>query len=98
MKGATSCYILVILGVQSCSILSEEFMGASLHHVRDVDLVILSKAKARSSIWMNGSEDEVSILYVYLLSSCISINVCNFGTVICLFIGYYTCITTVLNI
>ncbi|KAK4742453.1 hypothetical protein SAY87_000454 [Trapa incisa] len=43
------------------SILSEEFMCASLHHVRDVDLVILSKAKARSSTWMNGSEDEVKL-------------------------------------
>ncbi|OWM63474.1 hypothetical protein CDL15_Pgr026234 [Punica granatum] len=52
----------VVASVDSInSILSAEFMRASLHDVGDVDVIILSKAKARPSIGMNGAEDEVKL-------------------------------------
>lgn len=41
------------------SILSAEFMRASVHDVGDMDLIILSKVKARASVSVNGAEDEI---------------------------------------
>ncbi|XP_034903688.1 vacuolar protein sorting-associated protein 54, chloroplastic isoform X1 [Populus alba] len=40
------------------SILSAEFMRASIHGAGDKDLLLLSKAKARDSIYMNGIDEE----------------------------------------
>ncbi|KAI5572019.1 hypothetical protein BDE02_11G134000 [Populus trichocarpa] len=40
------------------SILSAEFMRASIHGAGDKDLLFLSKAKARDSIYMNGIDEE----------------------------------------
>jgi len=42
-----------------CSILSAEFIRASLHDAAESDVIILSKAKARASLPMNGKDDEV---------------------------------------
>ena len=42
-----------------CSILSAEFMRASIHDAGDVDIVIITETKARASNLMNG-KDEVS--------------------------------------
>ncbi|KAF7851424.1 hypothetical protein BT93_L3965 [Corymbia citriodora subsp. variegata] len=41
------------------SILSAEFMRASVHDVGDMDVIILSKVKARASVSVNGAEDEI---------------------------------------
>ncbi|KAJ4702783.1 Vacuolar protein sorting-associated protein 54 chloroplastic [Melia azedarach] len=41
------------------SLLSAEFMRASIHDAGDMDVVIISKAKARVSISSNGKDDEV---------------------------------------
>ncbi|XP_030513778.2 vacuolar protein sorting-associated protein 54, chloroplastic isoform X2 [Rhodamnia argentea] len=41
------------------SILSAEFMRTSVHDVGDMDVIILSKVKARASISVNGAEDEI---------------------------------------
>uniref|UniRef100_B9I0U1 Vacuolar protein sorting-associated protein 54 C-terminal domain-containing protein n=1 Tax=Populus trichocarpa TaxID=3694 RepID=B9I0U1_POPTR len=43
------------------SILSAEFMRASIHGAGDKDLLFLSKAKARDSIYMNGIDEEVKL-------------------------------------
>ncbi|KAJ6894758.1 vacuolar protein sorting-associated protein 54 [Populus alba x Populus x berolinensis] len=43
------------------SILSAEFMRASIHGAGDKDLLLLSKAKARDSIYMNGIDEEVKL-------------------------------------
>ncbi|XP_015875621.2 vacuolar protein sorting-associated protein 54, chloroplastic [Ziziphus jujuba] len=43
------------------SILSAEFLRASIHDVGDRDIVILSKAKARASIPTNGKDSEVKL-------------------------------------
>ncbi|KAF5196374.1 Vacuolar protein sorting-associated protein 54 protein, partial [Thalictrum thalictroides] len=43
------------------SILSAEFMRASIHDAKDVDLVILSRLKARPANVANGKEDEVKL-------------------------------------
>ncbi|GLU17466.1 hypothetical protein SLE2022_338320 [Rubroshorea leprosula] len=43
------------------SILSSEFMRASIHETGDTDSIILSKAKARASITANGKDDEVKL-------------------------------------
>ncbi|XP_034899828.1 vacuolar protein sorting-associated protein 54, chloroplastic isoform X1 [Populus alba] len=40
------------------SILSAEFMQASIHVARDKDLLLLSKAKTRDSMYMNGKDEE----------------------------------------
>ncbi|KAG4957144.1 hypothetical protein JHK85_043524 [Glycine max] len=40
------------------SILSAEFIRASLHDAAEKDVIILSKAKARASLPMNGKDDE----------------------------------------
>lgn len=45
-----------------CSILSAEFIRASIHDATERDVVILSKAKARASLPMNGIDDEVRLL------------------------------------
>lgn len=47
-----------------CSILSAEFMRASIHDAGDVDLVIISETKASISNLMNG-KDEVSKIIVH---------------------------------
>ena len=44
------------------SILSAEFMRASIHDAGDKDAVILLKAKARASISLNGEDVEVSLI------------------------------------
>lgn len=42
-------------------------MRASIHDAGDMDLMILSKAKARASIATNGKDDDVStIKFVYV--------------------------------
>lgn len=67
-------YILIIIFLQFppetinilvlwCSILSAEFMRASIHDAGDVDLIIISETKARASNLMNG-KDEVSNILV----------------------------------
>ncbi|CAL5186956.1 unnamed protein product [Lathyrus oleraceus] len=43
------------------SILSAEFIRASLHDAAESDGIILSKAKARASLPMNGKDDEVKL-------------------------------------
>ncbi|KAM5561832.1 hypothetical protein ABKV19_022429 [Rosa sericea] len=43
------------------SILSAEFMRASIHDAGDTDAIIVSKAKARASILMNGEDGEVKL-------------------------------------
>nr|KYP37688.1 Vacuolar protein sorting-associated protein 54 [Cajanus cajan] len=43
------------------SILSAEFIRASLHDAAEKDSIILSKAKARASLPMNGKDDEVML-------------------------------------
>ncbi|XP_027339653.1 vacuolar protein sorting-associated protein 54, chloroplastic isoform X2 [Abrus precatorius] len=43
------------------SILSAEFIRASLHDAAETDVIILSKAKARASLPMNGKDDEVKL-------------------------------------
>ncbi|RDX85864.1 Vacuolar protein sorting-associated protein 54, chloroplastic, partial [Mucuna pruriens] len=43
------------------SILSAEFIRASLHDAAEKDVIILSKAKARASLSMNGKDDEVKL-------------------------------------
>ncbi|PRQ41589.1 putative vps54-likeVacuolar protein sorting-associated protein [Rosa chinensis] len=43
------------------SILSAEFMRASIHDAGDTDSIIISKAKARASILMNGEDGEVKL-------------------------------------
>ncbi|KAL2971218.1 hypothetical protein AAZX31_15G182900 [Glycine max] len=43
------------------SILSAEFIRASLHDAAEKDVIILSKAKARASLPMNGKDDEVKL-------------------------------------
>ncbi|XP_058722884.1 vacuolar protein sorting-associated protein 54, chloroplastic-like isoform X1 [Vicia villosa] len=43
------------------SILSAEFIRASLHDAAESDVIILSKAKARASLPMNGKDDEVKL-------------------------------------
>ncbi|KAL5991994.1 hypothetical protein ACLOJK_012906 [Asimina triloba] len=43
------------------SILSAEFMRASIHDAKDVDSVILAKLKVRASNAINGKEDEVKL-------------------------------------
>ncbi|KAJ6376724.1 hypothetical protein OIU76_025806 [Salix suchowensis] len=43
------------------SILSAEFMRASIHGAGDKDLLLLSKAKARDSMYMNGIDVEVKL-------------------------------------
>lgn len=43
------------------SILSAEFMRASIHDAGDMDAIILSKSKARASLLTNGNGDEVRL-------------------------------------
>ncbi|OIV97295.1 hypothetical protein TanjilG_07047 [Lupinus angustifolius] len=43
------------------SILSAEFVRASIHDAAETDAIILSKAKARASLPMNGKDDEVTL-------------------------------------
>ncbi|KAG4946811.1 hypothetical protein JHK87_042818 [Glycine soja] len=43
------------------SILSAEFIRASLHDAAEKDVIILSKAKARASLPMNGKDDEDAV-------------------------------------
>lgn len=43
------------------SILSAEFIRASLHDAAESDVIILSKAKSRASLLMNGKDDEVKL-------------------------------------
>ncbi|KAH9795934.1 vacuolar protein sorting-associated protein 54 [Citrus sinensis] len=43
------------------SILSAEFMRAAIHDAGDTDVAIISKAKARASISLNGKDDEVTV-------------------------------------
>ncbi|KAG6794091.1 hypothetical protein POTOM_003324 [Populus tomentosa] len=43
------------------SILSAEFMQASIHVARDKDLLLLSKAKTRDSMYMNGKDEQVKL-------------------------------------
>lgn len=53
-------FVVVTCGVYSCSILSAEFMRASIHDMGDADIVILAKAKTRASIYVNVEENDVS--------------------------------------
>lgn len=60
----------------SCSILSAEFLRASIHDAGDTDFGILSNAKASGSILANGKDAEVSfheyawfLLLIYLFCS-----------------------------
>jgi vacuolar protein sorting-associated protein 54 len=46
--------------IYSCSILSAEFMRASIHDAGGSDVVILSQVKARASVPINGKDDDVS--------------------------------------
>lgn len=58
--------------MHSCSILSAEFMRASMHDAGDMDAVILSKSKTRATLLTNGKDDEVSmnaICLTFLFSS-----------------------------
>lgn len=48
--------------IHSCSILSAEFMRASIHDAGDMDITILTNAKSRASNPTNGKEDEVSMV------------------------------------
>lgn len=57
------------------SILSAEFIRASLNDAAEKDVIILSKAKARASLPMNGKDDEVR-LYLQLLLSLIFCDSC----------------------
>ncbi|KAF7803897.1 vacuolar protein sorting-associated protein 54, chloroplastic isoform X1 [Senna tora] len=43
------------------SILSAEFIRASIHDAAERDVIILSKSKARASLPMNGTDDEVKL-------------------------------------
>ncbi|XP_065847801.1 vacuolar protein sorting-associated protein 54, chloroplastic isoform X2 [Euphorbia lathyris] len=43
------------------SVLSAEFMRAAIHDAGDIDVVILSRAKAKASIPSNGIDDEVKL-------------------------------------
>ncbi|KEH37803.1 putative vps54-likeVacuolar protein sorting-associated protein [Medicago truncatula] len=43
------------------SILSAEFIRASLHDAAESDVIILSKAKSRASLLMNGKDDEAKL-------------------------------------
>ncbi|KAL6132444.1 hypothetical protein ACLB2K_064687 [Fragaria x ananassa] len=43
------------------NILSSDFMRASIHDAGDTDTIIISKAKARASILMNGEDGEVKL-------------------------------------
>lgn len=54
--------LIVINNICSCSILSAEFMRASIHDGGDFDIVILSQVKARATIPANGKVDDVSLL------------------------------------
>jgi len=56
------CWSFVTYYICFCSILSAEFMRASIHGAGDKDLLFLSKAKARDSIYMNGIDEEVSLI------------------------------------
>lgn len=51
-----------VLHYYFCSILSAEFIRASLHDAAETDVLILSKAKARASLPMNGKDDEVRVV------------------------------------
>lgn len=48
--------------IYSCSILSEEFLRASLHDAGNLDVVIVSRAKERASVPNNGILDDVSMM------------------------------------
>lgn len=48
--------------IHSCSILSAEFMRASIRDAGDMDITILTNAKTRASNPTNGKEDEVSMV------------------------------------
>lgn len=52
-----------------CSILSAEFMRAAIHDAGDTDVAIISKAKARASISLNGKDDEVSSSEMFQIES-----------------------------
>ncbi|CAL9003731.1 unnamed protein product [Prunus brigantina] len=43
------------------SILSAEFMRASIHDAGDTDVIIISRAQARASILMNGEDGEIKL-------------------------------------
>lgn len=51
-----------------CSILSAEFIRSSLTDAAESDVIILSKAKSRASLLMNGKDDEVRSYLKLLLS------------------------------
>jgi hypothetical protein len=55
--------------IYSCSILSAEFMRASIHDAGGSDVVILSQVKARASVPING-KDDVSLV-VYFIFFCL---------------------------
>lgn len=48
--------------IHSCSILSAEFVRASIHDSRDIDAVILSKSKAWATLPRNGEDEDVSMI------------------------------------
>ncbi|PQQ21179.1 hypothetical protein Pyn_24115 [Prunus yedoensis var. nudiflora] len=43
------------------SILSAEFMRASIHDAGDTDVIIISRAQARASVLMNGEDGEIKL-------------------------------------
>lgn len=56
------------------SILSAEFIRASLQDAAEKDGIILSKAKAKASLPMNGKDDEVRLCLHIYFSQCFFFN------------------------
>jgi hypothetical protein len=83
-----------------CSILSAEFIRSSLTDAAESDVIILSKAKSRASLLMNGKDDEVrsylklllSLTPLFVLSLLFYMNlvleICQLFTIIMLYRGY----------
>ena len=65
-----------------CSILSAEFIRASLHDAAESDVIILSKAKSRASLLMNGKDDEVRPSLLFYMN--LVLEICQLFTIIML--------------
>lgn len=62
-----ACGLFLTLQIHYCSILSEEFMRASLHDAGDLDAVIISQAKERAFDPSNGRLGDVSLAIFWIL-------------------------------
>lgn len=70
------CRSTVTNYIYSCSILSAEFLRASIHDAGGSDVVILSQVKARASVPINGKDDDVSLVaYLFIFFLPLKLNV-----------------------